>query len=264
MNNQTIEQLNNRNLDNCYFCIYSIPITIFLNDGGDDNNLVNPKKLMIFYGCNLQGKRRYITSVIADDFDKPSAWYDFFLSWKNKGLNTILFALLPLDNNIRKAIKIAFPYIEIFNSYCDSIMKISKYFTLKYSSNTFDIVRKIYVSKSLDDYNIAYNDFIGIFSNSKFLIDFLNDDFIKAKDNYRIDFSLRKHIFAFYFIRELSKKLIVISHSKPFFSSIDDFISNCIPIIQVTEKKNYCSKADWIILINSIYDDKKDLIKCYL
>lgn len=264
MNNQTIEQLNNRNLDNCYFCIYSIPIFIYLNTGGDENNLVNPKNVIIFYGCNLQGKRRYITSVIADDLDKPSIWYDFFLSWKNRGLNTILFALLPLDNNIRQAIKIAFPGIEIFNSYCESIIKISKYLTLKYSSNTFDIVRKIYVSESLDDYNIAYADFLNIFNESPFLIDLLNDDFIKAKDNYRIDFSLRRHIFAFYFIRELSKKLVVASHSKPFFSSVDDFISTFIPTIQLTEKKNYCSKADWISLINFIYEDKKDLIKCYL
>lgn len=264
MNNQTIEQLNNRNLDKCYFCIYSIPIPIFLNSGGDKNYLVNKKYILIFYGCNLQGKRRYISSVIADDLDKPSLWYDFFLSWKNKGLETILYALLPMDSNIRKSIKIAFPNIEIFNSYCESIMKISRYFTLKYSSSNFDIVRKIYVSESLDDYYIAYNDFLDIFSNSRFLIDLLNDDFIKAKDNYRFNFSLRKHIFAFYFIRELSKKLVVISHSKPFFSSVDDFISNCINIIQITEKKNYCSKNDWISLINSIYDDKKDLIKCYL
>jgi len=264
MNNQTIEQLNNRNLDNCYFCIYSIPISIYLSTGGDENNLVNPKNIIIFYGCNLQGKRRYITSVVADNLDKPSQWYDLFIFLKSRGINSILYALLPLDTNIRKAIKIAFPNIEIFNSYCESIIKISRYFTFRYSSNTFDIVKKIYVSETLDDYKIAYDDFINTYSESKFLIELLNDDFIKAKDNYRIDFSLRKHIFAYYFIRELSKKLIVASHSKPFFSSVDEFVSICIPIIQLTEKKNYCSKADWVNLINYIYDDKKDLIKCYL
>lgn len=261
MNNQTIEELNNRNLDDCYFCIYSIPVTIYFNSG---NNIINPKTLLIFYGCNLQGKRRFITSVISDDFTKTSDWYDLFLKFKSRNLKTILFGLLPNNLHLKKAINLAFPEIEIFDSYCDSLTKISKYFTVKYSSNTFEFVRKIFVSKSLDDCLIAYDDFKEQFSNSKFLIELLENDFVNARKNYQYDFELRRHIFAFHFIREFSKKLTVISHSKPYFHSTDEFISSCITIIQLTEKKNYCSKADWINLINLIYPSKKDLIKIFL
>lgn len=261
MNNQTVEELNKRNLDECYFCIYSIPVNIYFNNG---DSFINPKTLLLFFGCNLQGKRRFITSIISDDLNKASDWYDFFLSFKNRNLKYVLYGLFPNNIHLKKAVKIAFPEIHIFDSYCESLIKISKYLPVKHSSNTTEFIRKIFVSKSLDDYIVYYNEFKDKFSNSPFLIDLLDDDFIKAKNNYSYDFELRKHVFAFYFIRELSKKLIVISHSKSYFSSCNDFINEVIPIIQVIERKTYCSKKDWINLINLIYSSRKDLIKCYL
>lgn len=261
MNNQTIEELNKRNLDECLFCIYSIPVTIYFNSG---DNVINPKTLLIFYGCNLQGKRRYISSIISDDLEKTSDWYNFFLTFKDRNLKTILYGLLPNNSSIQKAAKLAFSDIEVFDSYCDSLLKITKYLTTKYSSSTLEFVKRIYVSRTIDEYTLNYDEFKERFANSQFLIDLLNPYFIKAKDNYNHPFELRKHIFAFYFIREFSKKITVVSHSKPYFNSVDDFISSCITIIQLTEKKIYCPKNDWISLINLIYSDKKDLINCYL
>ena len=261
MNNQTVNELNNRKLDHCFFCIYSIPTTIYFKEGDD---FINPKTLLTFFGCNIQGKRRYISSCFLDDLSRPSDWYDFFLSFKDKSIDVILFALLPNIPIIKQSFTLAFPMSKYFFSYCDSLSKINRYFTVKYSSNTFTYIKNIFVSKTIDEYNIAYLDFKNKFYYSQFLIDLLDDDFIKAKDNYSFDFALRKHIFAFYFIKETIKKLTVISHAKPYFSSIDEFIELCVPIIQIIEKKNYCSKADWIDVINLIYDDNKDLIKCYL
>ncbi len=261
MNNQTINELNKRKLDGCYFCIYSVPVTIYFNDG---DNFINPKTLIMFFGCNLQGKRRFISSVILEDFSKVSDWYDFFLTFKNRGLNVVLYSLLPNISSLRKALSLAFPEIEIFNSYSDSIAIINRYFTLKYSDGTLEFIKKIFVSKTLVDYEIALDDFRNIYSNSQFLIDLLEPEFINAKKNYKLDFEIRRHLFAFYFFRELSKKLIVISHSEPFFSSVDHFTSKCINIIQLVEKRIYCPKNEWINLINLIYPTKKDLIKCYL
>lgn len=261
MNNQTIEQLNKRKFDDCLFCIYAIPVPIYLNTG---ENCINSKTLLMFFGCNIHGKRFFLSSVISDDFTKPTDWYNFFISFKSRGIKTILFALLPDIKILKSAISLAFADISVFNSYTDSLFKISKYFTLKYSSNVFDIVRKIYISYSIDDYLIYYDEFKDIFSDSPFLIDLLDNDFIKAKSYYSYPFLLRKHIFSFYFIRELSKKLTVISHSKS-FSSASDFVLDSIPIIQLIEKRCYCPKSEWLSLINIIYSSpKKDLIKCYL
>ena len=261
MNNQTIEELNTRKLDNCLFCIYTIPIPIYFKG---ESNVSSPKTLLLFYGCNIRGRRKYISSVILEDFDKSSDWYNYFISFKRRNINIILYALLPNNQALKRAIELVFPQITIFNSFSESANKLTRYFTYRYSSQVFCFIKRIFVSKSIDDYYIAYNEFNELFSNSKFLIDLLNNDFVDAKKNYSFDYILRKHVFAFYFIRELSKKLIVISHSKPYFSSINEFVSLTIPIIQIIESKNYCPKKEWIQLINHVYKEKEDLIKCYL
>lgn len=52
MNNQTVDELNNRKLNECYFSIMFIPIKIYLKRGENNTNL---KQLYVFYGCTLQG-----------------------------------------------------------------------------------------------------------------------------------------------------------------------------------------------------------------
>jgi hypothetical protein len=60
------------------------------------------------------------------------------------------------------------------------------------------------------------------------------------------------------------KRMTTASHSKQFFTDINEFVELLLGTIQSSEKRMYCSKADWIELINFIYADKKELIKCYL
>ena len=65
MNNQTVNELNNRNLDSCYFSIICFPTNIYFKSSEID---INQKTLYVFYGCNLKGVRKFITAVISDDF----------------------------------------------------------------------------------------------------------------------------------------------------------------------------------------------------
>ena len=81
MNNQTVNELNNRNLDSCYFSIICFPTNIYFKSSEID---INQKTLYVFYGCNLKGVRKFITAVISDDFSKTSDWYNFFLKLKKK------------------------------------------------------------------------------------------------------------------------------------------------------------------------------------
>ncbi len=260
MNNQTIDELKNRKFDSCFFSLICIPCQIYFDKG--DNN-VNIKNLYVFFSCNLQGCRRFLTVVSPDDFLKVSDWYNLFLSWKNRSLEKILYASIPSNNLLKKALYLAFNDISILHSFCESIFKISKYYSLRYSSNISDKIRNIYISDSLAECQLALDVFFGFLDNSVFLHDLLDNDFSLAKENYKFDYLIRKHVLAFYFVREFSKKMWVASHSKPFFSSIDEYISQLIPIIQASEKRVYTSKADWLALINHIYPEKGELIKCY-
>ena len=87
MNNQTVNELNNRNLDSCYFSIICFPTNIYFKSSEIDNN---QQTLYVFYGCNLKGVRKFITAVISDDFYKTSDWYNFFLKLKKRNLQKIL------------------------------------------------------------------------------------------------------------------------------------------------------------------------------
>ena len=91
MNNSSVNELNNRLLDNCLISINVIPIKIYFKE---DDDFIVQKELYLFFSCNINGKRKYITSVFKDNFDKTSLWYDFLLSLKNKGIDVILFAII--------------------------------------------------------------------------------------------------------------------------------------------------------------------------
>ena len=60
------------------------------------------------------------------------------------------------------------------------------------------------------------------------------------------------------------KDLTIISHKKPSFSSLDEFLELCLPVFQAIEVRMPGSKAEWLDILNVLYSLKKDLIKEYL
>ena len=260
MNNKNLEQLNKRDFDKCYFCLYCISIDIYMSL---DDGKVDTQNIYLFYGCNLLGKRKYLTSTIASNFNSTSSWYDFFQSFKNRGLKEIVYAVLPNNKYLKDALKLSFLNVEPILSIFDTIFKISKYFSSGYSSNLLTYIKNIYLGNDLNEYTLNLNTFKNTY-NSPFILDLVNDNLIKAKDIYYLPFNIRKAIFSYYFLRDNLKKLITISHSKNFFSSLNDFLELCLPVFQTFETKMYCSKSEWLDLLNTLYLTKKDLIKEFL
>ena len=261
MNNSSISELNNRNLDLCYFSVYCIPVTIYFNYG---NYYINQRELYIFFGCNLKGIRKYIISCFKDEFTKTSDWYNFFLSLKKRNITNIIFVSIPDNPFLKEALSLAFNGIEVFYSFYDIWNIFYKYYSGKTFRNFLTTIRELYLSTDVNLYHITYQNFLSDYKDSQFIIDMLDHHLKKIENYYYLDLELRKAIFAFYFNRELIKKLMVISHSKPYFSSIEEFTQELIPIIQVIESKMYCSKIRWVNIINLIYSSKRELIKCYL
>ena len=261
MNNNNVNELNNRKFDNCLISIIVIPIKIYFKESKD---LVNEKELYIFFSCNIQGKRKYLTSVFKDDFAKTSDWYDFILSLKSKGINVLLYAVIPNNDYLSKALKLAFNDIAVFISYIETINKLSKYYTSSYTNSIFNKIRKIYLAKDINEYEFNLISFKEEYFNFPFIIDLFEGDLKRAREYYNTSFELRNFVFSLYFCRDLYKRLTVISHSKSYFSSINEFVSLFIPDIQRFESRMFCPKKTLNNIINILYNDKKELIKPYL
>ena len=261
MNNQTLNEINNRDLDNCYFSLSFSFSTIYFNDG---NDYIYKRKVYSLIGCNILGVRKYITSIFADDYQQASDWYDFFLTLKSRGLETIFFAVIPDVEPLKKAIILAFPETKTFISCFDLIDKLYKFFSQSYSVNFLEYIKRIFISQDINEFNLKSEEFYLEFGNYPFIIDIVKKQFDQVKLHFNLDFLLRKHIYSFYFNREFYKKLAVLSHSSNYFYKLSDFEELLIPIIKVMESKMYAPKREWNQVINSIYNYNKDLIMRYL
>ena len=261
MSNSTIEELNSRNFDSCLFSILIIPTKISVQV---KENITTQKDVYMFFSCNINAKRKYLTSVFKDDFSSASEWYDFFQVIKSRGVKVLLYAVIPDNSFLSKALKLTFCEVNIFISCFEAVYKLSKYYSYSYSKSITAKVRKVFLSPTIQDYEIVLDQFIEEYASYKFVYDILESDLKRAKKYYDVDFKLRNFIFSFYFVRDISKRISSISHSKPYFNSIDELIIPLIPYIQTMEARMFCPKAELNLVINYIYADKKELIFPYL
>ena len=109
MNNKSLIELNKRDFDKCLFCLYCLPIDIYM---ALDDGKIDTQTVFIFYGCNLLGKRRYLSSIIVSHDFPTSSWYEFFQSFKTRGLQQIIYAVLPNNKHLKDALKLAFLDVE--------------------------------------------------------------------------------------------------------------------------------------------------------
>ena len=260
MNNSSILELNNRKLDNCLFSIIVIPVKAYFKTNHDYSK---ERELYLFFSCNIQGKRKYLTTVFSDNFSKTSDWYDFLLSLKNKGIAVTLYALIPNNEYLSRALKLAFNEITIFISFIETYTKLIKYHSSDYANSLLSKVKKLYLSETLEEFNIYFQTFEEEYLSIPFIHDLLENDLKQIKQYYNVELQLRKFIFSFYFCRDLFKRLLVISHIDD-FSSIDEFITHLILDIQRIELKMFCSKKDLKYIINKLYTEYGNLIKTYL
>ncbi|MBQ8892005.1 MAG: transposase [Bacilli bacterium] len=260
MCNLTINELHNRNLDKCYFVIMCFKTKINIMEGDE----ISKKDIYIFYGCNILGVRKFLDICIVNNFTKPSDWYNFLLKLKKRNVETVLYANIPNNKILKDSLMITFKDIKVFISCYEPIDTIFKYFNARYDTHVFSIIKNIYLSDNIDGYNSAVSIFKEEFNNSPFLYDILEKDLTSIKKYYNFDIILRKHIFCFYFYREMRKKIYTASHAKYYFNTTDELLESLISHISIMESRCYCPKKEWLNLINFIYSSNKDLIKNYL
>lgn len=261
MNNLNINEIKKRDLDKCAFALYFLPNTVFYNYGDD---YIKERKIYSLFLCNIKGVRKYITSIFYDDYTKTSNWYDLFQMWKKKGLECLLYCVMPNDNNIKDAIALSFSECKCLISPFETIFKISKYFSCSYTANISETFRKLFIADSIDDFNFKKKDFIEYSSNFPYIKDLIESDLVTASKIMNMPFLLRKNVFSFYFMRDNIKRIATLSRTKSHFDSLLDLETLFVPFIISIEKYMYCPKKEWNEVLSIIYSDNKDLIIKYL
>lgn len=260
MNNRTGEILRKRELERSYFALYCISAKINLDS---DKGYKGPKRLYTFFGCTLDGKKKYISCVLETEVEKTSDWYNFFQELKKRGIEHVIFALLPREKEIRDAIKLSFPKVEIFTSCENTIEKLKKYNSYKTKDEIYRQVRRLFLARDLVEYELNYNDFVEKYSKYPFIMDMLDDEIKSIKENYKYSFMVRRIVYAFNYTIEMKKRFSKFSTNNV-YSNKDEFIDACCYGIFMSELALHYYKDEWTLVLNEIYEEKNELIKPYL
>ena len=140
MNNQTINEINKRDFDKVFFSFSILSQDVFFNFG---NDYIKKRTIYTIIGCNINGVRKYITSIFDDEYTKTSDWYNLLLALKIRGLEHIFYVSIPNNQFIKKAFDLAFSDVSYFYSCFNLINKLSHYTTCSYSKNIFKDLRLI-------------------------------------------------------------------------------------------------------------------------
>lgn len=260
MDNRTGEVLKKRNLERSYFVVYCISTKINLDS---DRCYKESKKLYTFFGCTLDGKKKYLSCVLETEVEKTSEWYNFFQELKKRGMEHIIFALLPKNKEIRDAVKLSFPKVEIFTSCEGTIEKLLKYNSYKTKDDIYRQIRRLFIARDLVEYELNYKDFVEKYEKYPFMMDMLDEEVKSVKDNYKYSFMVRRIIYAFNYIIEMKKRFSRYSNDEV-YSNKDEFIDACAYAIFMSESSLHYYKDEWSLVLNEVYEEKNELIKPYL
>ncbi len=261
MNNQTINEINKRDLDKVFFSFSILSQDVFFNFG---NDYIKKRTIHTIIGCNINGVRKYITSIFDDEYTKTSDWYNLLLALKKRGLEHIFYVSMPNNQFIKNAFDLAFSNISYFYSCFSIINKLSHYMPCSYSNNILNHLKLIYLSNDINEFNVRKNELFLLYETSPFIVDILNKELNSYSSFLEYPLFIRKHIISFYFIRELTKTLNIASHSQSYFHNIIEFEEKLIPTIKSFELKMYSSKSEWNNIISYLYQDYKELLLCVL
>lgn len=261
MNNQTINEINKRDLDKVFFSLSILSQDVYFNYG---NSYIKKRTINIIFGCNINGVRKYITSIFADEYPKTSDWYNLLMALKERGLEHVFFVSIPYNVIIKDAFKLAFNNVSFFYSCFSITNKLSHYTSFSYSNNILEYLKRIYLSKNQDEFEMRKKELFELYESSPFIIDLLNNELNHFSSFLDYPLLLRKHIISFYFIREFIKDLSKAAHSQDYFYNIAEFEEKLIPAIKTFESRMYSSKSEWNSIISYLYKDYKELLLCVL
>lgn len=254
-------ELESRKLDKVYFVVHCISNKVEFKD---NNGIVNKRLIHTMIGTDLSGNKKYICSFFEDEYKKPSDWYSLFQKIKSRGLEKILYFVVPNNIQLKRVIEPNFDGVEILDDYDDVMDTIKKYCTYKEYEKFITYIRRIYISETVEESQIAIDEFNEVNRDNQFILDIVKEVFDKSKDVYKYDYELRRSIYLYYFVRDVKKKIWKKIKEKKYVMSKEEYVTDIYEILTHMEKYSRRHKHDVKKALNIVYEAKKDMIKCYL
>lgn len=256
---KTLEEIEMTKLDKCYLIIYALKTKITLKT----EETIGNKDLYIMIGLNSQGSRKYLGSYI-DDKSNHRYWIDIFESLKTKGMEDVIFLACDDNTYLKKCAKVAYPYINTMPLLLEITESFYKYFSDKFSTKIRTEIKKIYTSKTYEEYRNNYDLFIEKYKDNS-IIKSLIDKYLSGIETiYKYDQNIRNALFNNYFLMVLKNKIDRINRDSGYLNDKDDIINLTIDYINTIETNKTYTKKEWLMILESFYNLFSERIEVYL
>lgn len=248
MRTKTLQEIKLTGLDNCYLCIYSIVTPI----NHKHDNIIHIKKQYTFIGLNVSGKKRFIGSFIEDSTNNRF-WLDIFETFKNRGINDILFMSINENKSLFKCLKVAFPNVIMVPSLVDTVDNFYKYFPDKFSTKIKEEIKSLFLQENLKDFQNIFLFFKEKYQSYNIISQLINRYLSDIDNLYKYDLNIRQVLFNTYKIAILKRKIITISSEFNYIDDINELLELLLDDLNTLENFTSYHKKEWLTILSSFY-----------
>lgn len=235
-----------RKLDETYLIVYVIENTINMKKG----DFISKSNICTLIGVDLKGYKQLL-NIYEDKINNNRYWLDCFENLKSRGIKNILFLSVGDNKNMKRAAKIAFPDIVFVDSITYIVGKFQRYTSEKSQKDTASKIHKLYIQKSLKDYELVQKSFNDIYNNSihkKLIEKYLNNITAIYKYSQNIRNLLFKHSsnMAFY-----DKIRITFNNNNNYINELKEIYEQLGDINKYFGFTPF-SKKEWTMILNDL------------
>lgn len=245
MNNQIIKNINTAKVENIYTSVHIIKnnFKIIRNGVKEDDTFYT------IIGTNIKNIKHtlYLTHNKNNDI---RMWLDIFETFKNRGIQEILFLSSADDKNIKKALRIAYPNAKYMKSLIELSYIFYTYSVERHCEKIHNDIKKLFISETLETFADMKKEFDDTYNNP--IHNKLKEMHLSNVENvYKIPFEIRKMIYSvnknmehFYTLKKYFNERV--------FKNLDDLYDQLSNEV-ITDFYFYSfNRRQWISILNEL------------
>lgn len=251
-----VKKYKERKVEPFYLVINVVYLELYLEDNSRTS-------CYVILGSNGSGKRKYITSIERIDEKRVSEWYDIIQVLKKRGLESIIYVIMPEDKNLKEALKLNFKDVEIYESYEKVLDKMKKYMPRKEYEPMIPKLKGIYIGETKEEYRIKKEEFEKRYVTTELYKYIVGKELEKAEKAYELPYKLRKFIYSFYGANRMYVRLKG-KHLSKKYRTLEEYIESMGEIIDSYESEMSMRRKEWGEIVNEVFKLKGEEIKKYI
>lgn len=251
--------LQRRKLEKCY-----LSLIFFTKDVKTRNEgCFCTRKLYVVLGTDIDGRRQVIGTYFENE-EYNRFWLEVFEDLKSRGMEFILFLVTPHHRNIERCAKIVYNNVQIVYSPEELIIDITRFFTEKSSRKFVRNLKDLFFAKTLENHITEMKMFEEQFANNKVVLLLLSRKEPEVKEFYKYKYEIRKFLYPYYAIRDMKRYLHKVNNFEELCSNINEINTYFLEYINKYESGRSYYRAEWLELLNIIYEDNEENLEEYL